>query len=87
MTDMNDLTSKIIQIAADQAGVSTQEVTRETHFINDLNFDSLDRVEFVMSIEDEFSISVPDEETEKVGTIDDAIMLVKKRLEEPVAKN
>jgi len=86
MKDMNEITTKIVKIAAEQAGVSPDQVARETHFVNDLNFDSLDAVEFAMSLEDEFGVTVPDEEMENIKTIDDAIELVKKQSDEPVAK-
>jgi acyl carrier protein len=86
MKDMNEITTKIIKIAADQAGVSIEEVTRETNFVNDLNFDSLDAVEFAMSLEDEFGVTVPDEEMENIKTIDDAVQLVKKEDEAPAGK-
>ena len=84
MKDINEITTKIIKIAADQAGVSTDEVTRETNFINDLNYDSLDAVEFSMSLEDEFGVTVPDEEVENIKTINDAIEFVKKQSEAPM---
>ena len=86
MKDVNEITTKIIRIAADQAGVAPADVSRETHFINDLNFDSLDVVEFSMSLEDEFGVTIPDEEIDNVKTIDNAIDFVKKQLEAPVGK-
>ena len=53
------------------------EITRETHFINDLNADSLDTVELVMEFEDEFELSIPDEEAEKIQTVGQAIDYIK----------
>jgi acyl carrier protein len=85
MKDVTEITTKIIKIAADQAGVAPEQVARETHFINDLNYDSLDAFEFAMSLEDEFGVKVPDEEIENIKTVDDAIELVKKQSEEPVS--
>lgn len=65
--------SKIIEIISEQMGVDKSEITRETSFINDLNADSLDTVELVMEFEDEFDMSIPDEEAEKIQTVGLAI--------------
>ncbi|MCK5225540.1 MAG: acyl carrier protein [Planctomycetes bacterium] len=54
-------------------GVDKSEVSRETSFINDLNADSLDTVELVMEFEDEFDMSIPDEEAEKIQTVGAAV--------------
>ncbi|MCK4913558.1 MAG: acyl carrier protein [Planctomycetes bacterium] len=54
-------------------GVDKAEVSRETSFINDLNADSLDTVELVMEFEDEFDMSIPDEEAEKIQTVGAAV--------------
>jgi len=62
---MEDIDQKVIEIVSEQMGVDKSEITRETHFINDLNADSLDTVELVMEFEDEFELSIPDEEAEK----------------------
>jgi len=68
-----DIEAKVIEIVADQMGVDKSEVTRETSFVNDLNADSLDTVELVMEFEDEFELSIPDEEAEKIQTVGQAI--------------
>jgi acyl carrier protein len=65
-----DIQQKLIEMAAEQAGVAVADVTPATHFVNDLNFDSLDQVEFAMEVEDEFSLSVPDEDVEKLQTVE-----------------
>ena len=65
-----EVQQKLIEMAAEQAGVAASEITPATHFVNDLNFDSLDQVEFAMEVEDEFSLSVPDEDVEKLQTIE-----------------
>ena len=70
---MADIEAKVIEIVADQMGVDKSEVTRETSFVNDLNADSLDTVELVMEFEDEFELSIPDEEAEKIQTVGQAI--------------
>ncbi len=68
-----DIDAKVIEIVSEQMGVDKAEITRETHFINDLNADSLDTVELVMEFEDEFELSIPDEEAEKIHTVGLAI--------------
>jgi acyl carrier protein len=72
-----DIDAKVIEIVSEQMGVDKSEVTRETHFINDLNADSLDTVELVMEFEDEFELSIPDEEAEKIQTVGQAIDYIK----------
>jgi len=67
---------RIIEIAAEHGGVATEEVTPASHLVNDLNYDSLEEVEFAMDVEDEFEISIPDEEVQRVKTVGDAIELV-----------
>ena len=64
---------KVIEIVAEQMGVDKSEITRETSFVNDLNADSLDTVELVMEFEDQFELSIPDEEAEKIQTVGQAI--------------
>ncbi len=71
--DIQAIKSKIIDIISEQMGVDKSEITRETSFINDLNADSLDTVELVMEFEDEFDMSIPDEEAEKIQTVGAAI--------------
>ena len=69
----DEIQAKIISIAAEQAGVDPAEVTPATHFVNDLNFDSLDVVEFAMEVEDELSASIPDDRVEKMQTVADVV--------------
>ena len=61
----------------DQLGVDEDSITMESSFVDDLNADSLDMVELVMAMEQEFDISVPDEVAEKVGTVGDAVEFIK----------
>lgn len=61
----------------DQLSVEEDEVTLESNFIDDLNADSLDIVELVMAMEQEFDISIPDEDAEKIKTVGDAVEYVK----------
>ncbi len=71
--DVQAIETKVIDIVSEQMGVDKSEITRETSFINDLNADSLDTVELVMEFEDEFDMSIPDEEAEKIQTVGAAI--------------
>ena len=69
---------KVVDIICEQMGADKTEITRETSFINDLNADSLDTVELVMEFEDEFDMSIPDEEAEKIQTVGAAVDYVAK---------
>jgi acyl carrier protein len=71
--DVKAVEAKVIEIVSEQMGVDKSEISRETSFINDLNADSLDTVELVMEFEDEFDMSIPDEEAEKIQTVGAAI--------------
>lgn len=71
--DIQAIEAKVIEIVSEQMGVDKAEISRETSFINDLNADSLDTVELVMEFEDEFDMSIPDEEAEKIQTVGAAI--------------
>ena len=76
--DVQAIEEKVIEIISEQMGVDKSEITRETSFINDLNADSLDTVELVMEFEDEFDMSIPDEEAEKIQTVGAAVDYVAK---------
>lgn len=71
--DVQQIETKVIEIISEQMGVDKAEISRETSFINDLNADSLDTVELVMEFEDEFDMSIPDEEAEKIQTVGAAV--------------
>jgi len=71
-----DIEAKVKAIVAEQLGVDQSEISRETSFVNDLNADSLDTVELVMEFEDEFDMSIPDEEAEKIQTVGQAIEFI-----------
>jgi acyl carrier protein len=77
---INDIESRAIQLAAEQAGVEPTSVTPEHRFVEDLNFDSLDLVEFAMSVEDAFDLSLPDEQFADIKAVREAIDLVKEHL-------
>ena len=67
---------KVKAIVVDQLGVDEEEVTLETSF-EELNADSLDIVELIMSLEEEFDLDIPDEEAEKIRTVGDAVNYIK----------
>ena len=71
--DVQVIEKRVIEIISEQMGVEKSEISRETSFINDLNADSLDTVELVMEFEDEFDMSIPDEEAEKIQTVGAAV--------------
>ena len=64
---------KVKEIIVDQSGVDEQQVTASAAFIDDLGADSLDTVELVMALEEEFDVEIPDEEAEKISKVQDAI--------------
>jgi acyl carrier protein len=68
---------KVKDIVVDQLGVSADEVKMEASFVNDLGADSLDVVELIMALEEEFNIEIPDEDAEKIGTVGDAVEYIK----------
>ncbi len=77
-----EIETKVIDIVAEQMGVDRGEINRSTHFVNDLNADSLDTVELVMEFEDVFETSIPDEEAEKITTVGQAIEYIRDHAEE-----
>ena len=81
MPTVAEIEEKVIQIVSEQMSVDKNEVSRDTSFVNDLNADSLDTVELVMELEDEFDMTIPDEEAEKLKTVGEAIGYIQKHLE------
>ncbi len=69
---------KIKSIIVEQLGVDESEVTPEAHFIDDLGADSLDTVELVMALEEEFGIEISDEDAEKIQTVGDVVKFIDK---------
>ncbi|MFQ5423383.1 MAG: acyl carrier protein [Phycisphaerae bacterium] len=79
MTSTEEIKEKVIKIVSEQMGQdNTSEITLETSFVHDLNADSLDTVELVMKFEDEFELSIPDEEAEKIQTVGQAVDYISK---------
>ncbi|MFA6078336.1 MAG: acyl carrier protein [Candidatus Omnitrophota bacterium] len=70
---------KIKQIIADQLGVKKEEVIENAKFVDDLGADSLDTVELVMALEEEFGIEIPDEDAEKLATVGDALRYIEEK--------
>jgi len=77
MAGVAGLEEKVKKIIVDQLGVDAAEVTPEASFIEDLGADSLDTVELVMALEEEFGIEIPDEEAEKIMTVKHAVEYIK----------
>ncbi len=71
--------ARVKKIIVDQLGVSEEEVKPEASFVDDLGADSLDTVEMVMAFEEEFGIEIPDEDAEKIRTVQDAIDYIEKK--------
>jgi len=68
---------KVKEIIVDQLGVDESEVTMEASFIDDLGADSLDTVELIMALEEEFDLEIPDKDAEKIVTVGDAVEYIK----------
>ena len=68
---------KVKEIIVDQLGVDEKQLNSEASFIDDLGADSLDTVELVMALEEEFDVEIPDEDAEKIATVQDAIDYIK----------
>jgi len=68
---------KVRKIIAEQLGVEEDEITMESSFIDDLGADSLDIVELIMALEEEFDLEIPDSEAEKISTVGDVVEYIK----------
>ena len=76
---MSSIEEQVKSIVAEQLGVKEEEVTNDASFVDDLGADSLDTVELVMALEEEFETEIPDEEAEKITTVQQAIDFVNAR--------
>ena len=70
---MEEIQTKVIQIISEQLGKEKSEIKMSSHFTEDLDADSLDTVELVMALEEEFDIDIPDEAAEKITTVESAV--------------
>ena len=70
---MDNVAERVKKVVVEQLGVNEDEVTNEASFVDDLGADSLDTVELVMALEEEFDCEIPDEEAEKISTVQQAI--------------
>lgn len=71
--EITEIEQRIKKIVAEQLGVKEDEIKNESSFVNDLGADSLDTVELVMALEEEFECEIPDEQAEKINTVQEAI--------------
>ena len=74
---MASVEEKVKAIIVDQLGVKEEDVVADAHFVDDLGADSLDTVELVMKFEEDFDIEIPDEDAEKIQTVQDAVDYIK----------
>ena len=75
-----DVEQQVKEIICEQLSVEESEVTREASFVETLNADSLDIVELIMAFEEGFNIDIPDEQAEKIRTVDDAVKYLETRV-------
>ena len=76
--EMSEISARVKAIIVDKLGVDESEVTPEASFTNDLGADSLDTVELIMEFEKEFNIAIPDDQSENICTVGDAITYIEK---------
>ena len=79
---MASVEERVIDIVAEQLGANKDQISRDTSFVNDLGADSLDTVELVMELEEEFDINIPDDAAEKIQTVGQAIEHIEKAVGE-----
>lgn len=79
---MASVEERVIDIVSEQLGVEKDKVSRDTHFVNDLGADSLDTVELVMELEEEFDISIPEDSAEKIQRVGEAVDYIEKAQQE-----
>jgi acyl carrier protein len=83
----NEIETRVKKIVVEQLGVKDEEVTNDASFVDDLGADSLDTVELVMALEEEFETEIPDEDAEKIVTIKDAVKYISERAEKESKTN
>jgi len=79
--EVMDIFAKVKDIVVEQLGVDEEEVTEQASFVDDLGADSLDIVELVMALEEEFDMEIPDEDAEKIKTVGDAVNYIKENVQ------
>ena len=77
---MSNIEERVKKIVAEQLGAKEEDVTQDASFVDDLGADSLDTVELVMALEEEFECEIPDEEAEKITTVQQAVDYIKANL-------
>lgn len=78
---MSNIEQRVRRIVAEQLEVDENEITNASSFVDDLKADSLDTVELVMALEEEFNAEIPDEDAEKIATVQDAIDFISKHMD------
>ncbi len=82
----SQIEQKVREIIVEQRGVDPEQVTQEASFVDDLGADSLDTVELVMALEEEFDLEIPDEDAEKITTVGEAIEYIERNMEKEEAE-
>ena len=77
----DEILKKVKEITSEQLGVEESQITMDAKFVDDLGADSLDTVELVMALEEEFDLEIPDEDAENIRTIGEAVDYIKEHLE------
>ena len=79
---MSDVRERVIDLVADKMDVDPEKITDETHFINDLQSDSLDMAELVIDLEEEFNMTISDDEAQQIETVGDAVKFIESNKED-----
>ena len=74
--DHDEIFDKVKEVVVDQLSVEEDDITEDASFVDDLGADSLDIVELVMALEEQFGVSIPDEQAEKIKTVGDAVSFI-----------
>lgn len=77
---MAEVLDRIVKVVSEELAISEEEITKDASFIDDLGADSLDVVELIMALEEEFDIEIPDEDAEEIATVSDAVDYIEENL-------